>query len=89
MQKKNVFVEKPLCLKYSDGKKLLLLSKKNKVKLMVGHLMLYHPAYIKMKESIIKGKIGKVRYIYSNRLALGKLRKEEDVLWSFALMIFQ
>ncbi len=82
--KKNVFVEKPLCLKYSDGKKLLLLSKKYKVKLMVGHLMLYHPAYIKMKESIIKGKIGKVRYIYSNRLALGKLRKEEDVLWSFA-----
>ena len=82
--KKNVFVEKPLCLKYSDGKKLLSLSKKNKVKLMVGHLMLYHPAYIKMKESIIRGKIGKVRYIYSNRLALGKLRKEEDVLWSFA-----
>ena len=82
--RKNVFVEKPLCLKYSDGKKLLLLSKKNKVKLMVGHLMLYHPAYIKMKENITKGKIGKVRYIYSNRLALGKLRKEEDVLWSFA-----
>ena len=84
MEKKNVFVEKPLCLKYSDGKNLLLLSKKNKVKLMVGHLMLYHPAYLKMKESIKKGKIGKVRYIYSNRLALGKLRKEEDVLWSFA-----
>ena len=82
--KKNVFVEKPLCLKYSDGKNLLLLSKKNNVKLMVGHLMLYHPAYLKMKESIKKGKIGKVRYIYSNRLALGKLRKEEDVLWSFA-----
>ena len=38
--------------------------------------MLYHPAYLKMKESITKGKIGKVRYIYSNRLALGKLRKE-------------
>ena len=68
MKKKNVFVEKPLCLKYSDGKKLLLLSQKNNVKLMVGHLMLYHPAYIKMKESINKGKIGKVRYIYSNRL---------------------
>ncbi len=84
IEKKNVFVEKPLCLKYSDGKKLLLLSKKNNVKLMVGHLMLYHPAYIKMKESINKGQIGKVRYIYSNRLALGKLRKEEDVLWSFA-----
>ena len=82
--KKNVFVEKPLCLKYSDGKNLLLLSKKNKVKLMVGHLMLYHPAYLKNEGEYKKGKIGKVRYIYSNRLALGKLRKEEDVLWSFA-----
>ena len=82
--KKNVFVEKPLCLDYSDGKKLVLLAKKNKVKLMVGHLMLYHPAFKKMIESIKKGKIGKIRYIYSNRLALGKLRREEDVLWSFA-----
>ena len=50
--KKNVFVEKPLCLNYSDGKKLVLLAKKNKLKLMVGHLMLYHPAFKKMIESI-------------------------------------
>ena len=82
--KKNVFVEKPLCLNLNDGKKLVTLAKKNKLKLMVGHLMLYHPAFIKMIDIIKKGKIGKVRYIYSNRLALGKLRKEEDVLWSFA-----
>ncbi|MBF96723.1 MAG: scyllo-inositol 2-dehydrogenase (NAD(+)) [Alphaproteobacteria bacterium MarineAlpha9_Bin4] len=82
--KKNVFVEKPLCLNYNNGKILVSLAKKNKVKLMVGHLMLYHPAFIKMKESIKKGKVGKIRYIYSNRLALGKLRREEDVLWSFA-----
>ena len=81
---KNVFVEKPLCLNYKDGKKLVLLAKKNKVKLMIGHLMLYHPAFVKMVQTIKRGKIGKVRYIYSNRLALGKLRKEEDVLWSFA-----
>ena len=51
---------------------------------MVGHLLLYHPAYKKMREKINKGLIGKIRYIYSNRLSLGKLRKEEDVLWSFA-----
>ena len=51
---------------------------------MVGHLLLYHPAYQKLREEIEKGIIGKVRYIYSNRLSLGKLRKEEDVLWSFA-----
>ena len=51
---------------------------------MVGHLMLYHPAFNKMKKLIGAGKIGKIRYIYSNRLNLGKLRKDEDVLWSFA-----
>ena len=52
--KKNVFVEKPLCLNYSDGKKLVTLAKKNKLKLMVGHLMLYNPAFIKMIETIKK-----------------------------------
>ena len=81
---KHVFVEKPLCLDLKQGKKLLKISKEKKLKLMVGHLMLYHPAYIKMKECIKKGLIGNIRYIYSNRLALGKLRKDEDVLWSFA-----
>ena len=81
---KHVFVEKPLCLNLSDGKKIIQLSKKMKKKVMVGHLMLYHSAYIKMKEKIEKGLIGNIRYIYSNRLSLGKLRKEEDVLWSFA-----
>lgn len=82
--KKHIFVEKPLCLNYKDGKNLLELANKANKKIMVGHLMLYHPAYIKMKEKINEGLIGKIRYIYSNRLSLGKLRKEEDVLWSFA-----
>ena len=53
-------------------------------KVMVGHLMLYHDAYINMKKQIERGLIGNIRYIYSNRLSLGKLRKEEDMLWSFA-----
>ena len=81
---KHVFVEKPLCLNLKDGNKLKALAKKKKLKLMVGHLMLYHPAFNKMKDEIGKGLIGKIRYIYSNRLNLGKLRKDEDVLWSFA-----
>ena len=84
LAEKHVFVEKPLCLKYEDGKKLQKLANKKKLKLMVGHLLLYHPAYQKLREEIQKGIIGQVRYIYSNRLSLGKLRKEEDVLWSFA-----
>ena len=84
MHDKHVFVEKPLCLEFKDGKKLHNLANKRNLKLMVGHLLLYHPAYKKMREKINKGLIGKIRYIYSNRLSLGKLRKEEDVLWSFA-----
>ena len=51
---------------------------------MVGHVLLYHPAIIKLKEMLISGKIGKVQYIYSNRLNLGSVRKEENILWSFA-----
>ncbi len=81
---KHVFVEKPLCLGFENGKKILNLSKKMRKKVMVGHLMLYHDAYVSMKKQIKRGLIGKIRYIYSNRLSLGKLRKEEDVLWSFA-----
>ena len=84
LSEKHVFVEKPLCLKYEDGKELRKLANIKKLKLMVGHLLLYHPAYRKLREKIHEGIIGQVRYIYSNRLSLGKLRKEEDVLWSFA-----
>ena len=51
---------------------------------MVGHLLLYHSAFVSLKKIIDDGAIGKIRYIYSNRLSLGKLRKEEDALWSFA-----
>ena len=52
-----------------------------KLKLMVGHLLLYHPAFIELKKIVNSGLIGNLRYIYSNRLSLGKLRKEEE-MWS-------
>ncbi len=81
---KDVFVEKPLALKYDNGKELVALAqKKNKI-LMVGHILQYHPAIIKLKEIVKKGELGKVQYIYSNRLNIGKLRVEENILWSFA-----
>ena len=51
---------------------------------MTGHLLWYHPVVLKLKEMIRKGELGRIRYIYSNRLNLGKLRREENVLWSFA-----
>jgi UDP-2-acetamido-3-amino-2,3-dideoxy-glucuronate N-acetyltransferase len=84
LAKKDVFVEKPIALRYKEGEELVALAKmKNKI-LMVGHILQYHPAIIKLKELIDKGDLGKINYIYSNRLNLGKIRTEENILWSFA-----
>ncbi|MEW5758345.1 MAG: Gfo/Idh/MocA family oxidoreductase [Candidatus Omnitrophota bacterium] len=81
---KDVFVEKPLSLNYRQGEELISLAKeKNKI-LMVGHILHYHPAIIKLKELIKNGDLGKIEYIYSNRLNIGKVRIEENILWSFA-----
>ncbi|MQY76138.1 MAG: oxidoreductase [Spirochaeta sp.] len=90
--KKHVLVEKPLTLKASEARRLKELAEENKVNLMVGHLLLFHPAIRKIKELIKKGKIGKLEYIYSNRLNLGTVRTEENILWSFAphdISVFQ
>ncbi len=81
---KDVLVEKPLALKVSEGEELVELAKKENRILMVGHILQYHPAVIKLKEIIDFGDIGEIRYLYSSRLNLGKLRVEENVLWSFA-----
>ncbi len=81
---KPVLVEKPLCLSTKDAQSIKSQIAKYDGKLMVGHLMLFHPAIIKIKEIIDAGEIGSIQYIYSNRLNLGKVRKEENVFWSFA-----
>jgi UDP-2-acetamido-3-amino-2,3-dideoxy-glucuronate N-acetyltransferase len=81
---KNVLVEKPITLLSSEASELVNISKKNNLKLMVGHVLLYHPAVLNMKEKIDNGVIGKLQYIYSNRLNLGTIRSEENILWSFA-----
>ena len=81
---KHVFVEKPLALRVSEAEELQKLALNRGLKLMVGHILLYHPAIIKLKEIIGSGEIGKINYIYSNRLNLGKFRTEENILWSFA-----
>src|SRR5690606_3290929 len=52
--------------------------------LMVGHLLQYHPIFVRLQEMVGAGELGTLRYIYSNRLSLGKYRAEENVLWSFA-----
>lgn len=81
---KHVFVEKPLSLNRADGEKLVRLAADKKKILFVGHILHYHAAIIRLKEIIKKGKIGKLQYIYSRRLSLGKIRREENILWSFA-----
>ena len=81
---KDVYVEKPLCLSVSEGEILSKLAEERNRILMVGHLLWYHPAIIELKNLIHKGSLGRIQYIYSNRLNLGKLRREENVLWSFA-----
>ena len=81
---KNVFVEKPIALLENDAEKLHQLAVQKGLKLMVGHILLYHEAIIKLKEIIDSGELGKINYIYSNRLNLGKIRTEENILLSFA-----
>jgi UDP-2-acetamido-3-amino-2,3-dideoxy-glucuronate N-acetyltransferase len=81
---KDVFVEKPLCLSESEGRELIDLARQRGLVLMTGHLLWYHPAIIKLQSLINGGELGRIQYIYSNRLNLGKLRSEENVLWSFA-----
>lgn len=81
---KHVFVEKPLALDVGHAEELCALAEKRGLTLMVGHLMQYHPLYIKLREMVHTGEFGRLAYIYSNRLSLGKFRRGENVLWSFA-----
>ncbi|MBN1104373.1 MAG: Gfo/Idh/MocA family oxidoreductase, partial [Deltaproteobacteria bacterium] len=81
---KHVFVEKPLALREEEGVELHELALQGQKTLMVGHLLQYHPAVIKLKQLVSEGDLGKIQYIYSNRLNLGKIRREENILWSFA-----
>lgn len=81
---KHVFIEKPLALHLEDGKKIVQMARDSRRILMVGHILQYHPAILALKELISDGELGKIKYIYSSRLNLGKLRREENILWSFA-----
>ena len=81
---KPVLVEKPFTLDLKQAIDLNEYAKFKKVNVYVGHLLLFHPAYLKIKELIDNGLIGNIQYIYSNRLNLGTIRKDENVFWSFA-----
>jgi UDP-2-acetamido-3-amino-2,3-dideoxy-glucuronate N-acetyltransferase len=81
---KDVFVEKPLALHAAEGKELIRIANERRRILMVGHILQYHPAIMELKRLIRGGELGRIQYIYSSRLNLGKLRTEENILWSFA-----
>ena len=81
---KHVFSEKPLALHAGEARELEKLARDAGVTLMVGHLLQYHPLFVRLKEAVLGGELGRVDYIYSNRLNLGKIRREENILWSFA-----
>jgi len=81
---KDVYVEKPLCLNVGDANDLISLAKQTGRILMVGHLLQYHPCILELQRLVGQGELGKVQYITSNRLNLGKFRQEENALWSFA-----
>lgn len=83
-QQKHVFVEKPLALKVVEGQELMALARARGLTLMVGHLLLYHPAVQRLRATIEQGELGSVRYIYSQRLNLGQVRRDENALWSLA-----
>jgi len=90
--KRHILVEKPLALNLEHAIKLIDLADNKGVNLMVGHVLLFHPAIIKIKKLIDSGEIGALQYIYSNRLNLGQIRSEENVFWSLAphdIAIFQ
>ena len=84
MAGKHVYVEKPLVLDEAEGQELIEIAGRRNLVLMVGHLLQYHPVFVKLKELGRKGELGRINYIYSHRLNLGKIRREENILWSFA-----
>src|SRR6266849_39230 len=81
---KDVLVEKPLAIDVKHGEELVKLAEVKQRILMVGHILRYHPAILKLQKLIQDGALGKINYLYSNRLNIGKIRTEENILWSFA-----
>ena len=81
---KDVYVEKPITLHCDEAEMLTNMAERLGRILMVGHLLEHHPAIIRLQELVEQGELGRLEYIYSNRLNLGKVRREENALWSFA-----
>ncbi len=81
---KDVLIEKPMALCVKDAEELLKVAEEKNRILMVGHLLIYHPVFDRLKEMIGSGELGKVHYVYTQRVNLGIIRQDENALWSFA-----
>lgn len=81
---KHVFVEKPFVLEEVEAEELIELAREHNRIIMVGHVLQYHPVFVELKRLADSGELGRINYIYSHRLNLGKIRREENILWSFA-----
>jgi predicted dehydrogenase len=81
---KDVLVEKPMALSVKDAEEMIEISEKRKRILMVGHLLIYHPVVDRLKEMVMSGELGKIYYIYTQRVNLGIIRQDENALLSFA-----
>jgi len=81
---KHVFVEKPLALDVAEAAAVCELADSMERVLMVGHLLQYHPAFQALEAMVAEGVLGRLQYVYSNRLNFGRIRREENILWSFA-----
>ena len=81
---KDVYVEKPMTLRADEAEELVQLADQGRRVLMVGHLLLYHPAVQRLAQLLADDELGPLRYVYSQRTNLGKVRRDENALWSFA-----
>lgn len=81
---KHVYVEKPLAMTLDEADAMIEAAVRAERHLMVGHLLQYHPVFARLRDMVRQGDLGTLQYVYSNRLSLGKVRSEEDVVWSFA-----
>ena len=82
---KHVFVEKPPAMRVGEMEELIGIAEARGLVLMPGHLLLYHPAVQKLKELVDDGELGEVLVVYGNRQNLGKIRKDENALWSLGV----
>ena len=82
---KHVFVEKPMAMNAAEAEELVELAAERDLALMPGHLLIYHPGVRKLKELVDSGELGDVLCVYGNRQNLGKIRKDENALWSLGV----